>query len=218
MDLRKSHAAPTNLPMRPKNMPYYRGPRVQPVTKTGKSADALHIQSLITEIVMSTRNGNIALYNIPIHFGHVTPHCSSTAPPHALLNSEFASYAFYVMYFCWAAYSFSNGHFFSTIQSPSLPFHISMVCDPSDAGAPFLQNSHQTREFSVVAMTSFIILGHRVRLLSFTATLSILIAFSPARSHLPFGNCNWLSLCSCTSSGCFRLLLPSSSQITTSGE
>jgi hypothetical protein len=134
MDLRKSHAAPTNLPMHPKNMPYYCGPCVQPVTKTGKSADTLHIQSRITVIVMSTRNGNIALYNVPNCFGHVTPHRSLTAPPSTLLNLEFASYAFHAMYFCWAVYLFSNRHFSSTIQSQSLPFHISMVCDPSNAG------------------------------------------------------------------------------------
>jgi hypothetical protein len=38
------------------------------------------------------------------------------------------------MSFCWAIYSFSNGHFSSTIQSQNLPFHISLACDTFDAG------------------------------------------------------------------------------------
>jgi hypothetical protein len=134
MELRKSHAAPTDLPMHPVNMPYYRGPLVQPVTKTSKAADALHIQSLLTDIFILSCTGNTLLSNVLIRFGHAVPSsCRSTVPPCALLNLEFASYAFQAMYFCWAVYSFSNGHFSSTIQSQHLPFHISLVCDTSDA-------------------------------------------------------------------------------------
>ncbi len=134
-ELRKSHAAPTDLLMRSVNMPHYRGPRILPVTKTSKAADALHIQSLLTDIVILSCTGNMLLSNIPVHFGQaVPPSCRSTAPPHALLNSEFASYPFQAMYFCWAVYLFSNRHFSSTIQSQHLPFHISLACDTSDAG------------------------------------------------------------------------------------
>jgi hypothetical protein len=50
MKLRKCHPAPTDRPMREENMPYYCGPRVQPVTKTSDAADGLHIQSLLTDI------------------------------------------------------------------------------------------------------------------------------------------------------------------------
>ena len=50
--LRKSHSAPTDLPMHPENMPYYRGPRVQSVTTTEDAIDTNHIQSLLTAIVM----------------------------------------------------------------------------------------------------------------------------------------------------------------------
>jgi hypothetical protein len=92
MELRKSHAALTDLPMCPVNMPYYRGPRVQPVTKTHKVTDVLHIQSLLTDIVISSCTGNTLLLNVPIHFGHAVPlSCRSTVPPRALLNSEFTS-------------------------------------------------------------------------------------------------------------------------------
>ncbi len=118
LKLRKSHAALTDLPMRRENMPYYCGPRVQPVTKISKASNALHIQSLLTDIVVLSYSGSTFLLNIPVRFGHGAPSsCQSTPPPRSLLNSKFASYAFQAMYFNWAVYSFSNGHFSSTIQS-----------------------------------------------------------------------------------------------------
>jgi len=134
-DLRKSHPAPTDLPMRSENMPYYRGPRIKLVTTVDDTADAHHIQSLLTDIVMSTSTAGMALMNVPVRFGHNAPALKTTTTrPRALFNSEFASYAFHAMYFSWAVYSFSNGHFSSTIQSQHLPFHISMACDTSEAG------------------------------------------------------------------------------------
>jgi hypothetical protein len=152
MDLRKSHPAPTNLPMRPENMPYYRGPRVQPVTTERKvaEADAHHIQSLLTDIVMSTYIGSTALFIIPVCFGHAVPHTStSAAPTRALLNLEFTSYVFHAMYFCWAVYSFSNGYFPSTIQSQHLPNHISLACNTSNAGhSLFAEFAPDARIFS----------------------------------------------------------------------
>jgi hypothetical protein len=126
---------PQTCPLHPENMPYYRGPRIQLVTKTDKTDNTHHIQSLLTDIVMLTCNRNTALYNVPIHFGHAIPplRCSMV-PLRTLLNLEFAGYAFHAMYFCWAVYLFSNRHFSSTIQSQNLPFHISMACNPSNAG------------------------------------------------------------------------------------
>jgi hypothetical protein len=64
--LRKSNPAPADLPMHQENMPYYRGPRVRPVTKTSDSKDALHIQSLLTDIVMLNGTGHTHLSNIPV--------------------------------------------------------------------------------------------------------------------------------------------------------
>ena len=88
-DLRTSHPAPTDLPMRPEN---------QPVTSVESTADAHHIQDLLTDIVMSTSDAGPRLVNVPVRFGHA----SSGSPPtqtRALLNSEFASYAFHALYF-----------------------------------------------------------------------------------------------------------------------
>ena len=77
MDLRKSHATPTNLPMHPENMPYYCGPCIQPVTDAPETTDDLHIQSLNTDIVILPSTGNTALHNAPVCFGHMdSPSCS----------------------------------------------------------------------------------------------------------------------------------------------
>jgi hypothetical protein len=133
--LRKSLPAPTDLSTHPENMPYYRSPQVQLVTKTSKAANALHIQSLLTDIIVLSCTGQSFLSNIPVWFCHAAlPSCRSATQPHALLNLEFASYAFQAMSFCWAIYLFSNRHFSSTIQSQHLPFHISLACNTSKAG------------------------------------------------------------------------------------
>jgi hypothetical protein len=105
------------------------------VTKTSKAANALHIQSLLTDIIVSSCTGQAFLSNIPVWFGHVAlPSCRSATRLRTFLNSEFASYAFQAMSFCWAVYLFSNRHFSSMIQSQHLPFHISLVCDTCKAG------------------------------------------------------------------------------------
>jgi hypothetical protein len=131
----KSHPAPTDIPMHPENIPYYCGPQVQPVTKTSNAANALHIQSFLTDIIILSCTGQAFLSNVPVLFGHVSlPSCQTITQLCALLNLEFASYAFQAMSFCWAVYLFSNGHFSSMIQSQNLPFHISLACDPSEAG------------------------------------------------------------------------------------
>jgi len=72
-DLRKSHPPPTDLPMRPENMPYYRGPRIKPVTTVDDTADAHHIQSLLTDIVMSTSTAGMALMNVPVRLDIMRP-------------------------------------------------------------------------------------------------------------------------------------------------
>ncbi len=66
---RNLNPPPTDLPMRPENMPYYRRPRIQEPTGSAVSADTLHIQSLITDIVSSFGCGHTHLSNVPILFG-----------------------------------------------------------------------------------------------------------------------------------------------------
>jgi hypothetical protein len=141
MKARAAHPPPTELPMRPENMPYYREPRIiQPTPPTALSADALHIQLLLTDIVLSNGLGNTALLNVPVRFrtfdgdfpGHRTEAC-------ALLNSEFAHYARQCSQFDWAVYSFSNGHFCSSILHHNLPFRIAIAWDPYESGRALFQ-------------------------------------------------------------------------------
>jgi hypothetical protein len=136
-----AHPLPTELPMRPENMPYYRGPRiVQPTPPTAPSADALHIQSLLTDIVLSNGLGNTALLNVPVRFGTFDGNFPGhRTEAHALLNSEFACYARQCSQFDWAVYLFSNGNFCSSISSRNLPFQIAIACNPYESGRALFQ-------------------------------------------------------------------------------
>jgi hypothetical protein len=155
-------------------MPYYRSPQVQPVTKTSKAAKALHIQSLLTYIIVSSCTGQTFLSNIPVWFGHAAlPLCRSATGPCALLNLEFASYAFQAMSFCWAVYLFSNKHFSSMIQSQHLPFHISLAWDTSRPVVCSLQSLRPVPKCSVAATIFSNTSGRQGRPLLSTAISSI---------------------------------------------
>ncbi len=127
--------------MRPENMPYYRGPRiVQPTPPTAPSADALHIQLLLTDIFLSNGLGNTALSNVPVRFGTFDgdfPGHRTEARP--LLHSEFACYARQCSQFDWAVYSFSNGHFCSSILRRNLPFRITIAWNLYESGRALFQ-------------------------------------------------------------------------------
>ena len=129
--LKEQHQPPTQLPMLPENMPYYKGPRVHlPTTPT---AEALHLQTIFAAADAQTCLGHTHLSNIPIKFGTFASD-STPKPYHHLYNSELASYAFDTLQFSWAVYTFSNGHFPSTIAKSNLPFQIRLACDVTDSG------------------------------------------------------------------------------------
>ena len=89
-----SNPAPTDLPVRPENMPYYRGPHFQRTTSTeSDNADTLHIQSLLTDITTSTGWGRTHLSNAPLHFCETASEVHTATPSRTLLNSELALYA-----------------------------------------------------------------------------------------------------------------------------
>jgi len=107
--------------MRPENMPYYRGPRIQnPKDACDPTPDAIHIQTLLTHIVVRRNTGNAALSVIPVRFGTF---------PATRMSVQFD----------WAVYSFSSGHFCSTILNRNLPFAISLACDPYESGRALFQ-------------------------------------------------------------------------------
>ena len=141
MKTRVAHPPPTKLPMHPENMPYYHGPRVAQATPpTAPSVDALHIQSHLTDIILSNGVGNTALLNVPVRFGTFDGNLTGPQTEACnLLNSEFSCYACQCSQFNWAVYSFSNGHFCSSISSRNLPFQIAIVCDPYESGRALFQ-------------------------------------------------------------------------------
>jgi hypothetical protein len=129
--------APSSFPTKPKNMPYYRRPRIMPPTDTDDTSYAAHCQAIVSTIMIKNCHSLCHLSNDPIQFGN----CGKVTPPNAQLlhNDKFPCYAQQVLQFSWAVYSFQGGHFASTIQSWNLPFHISLVCDPYKTGCSLFQ-------------------------------------------------------------------------------
>ena len=54
--------------MRPENMHYYRDPRIQKPTPETESADALYIQSLLSDLIVLDGNEHTILSNCPVRF------------------------------------------------------------------------------------------------------------------------------------------------------
>ena len=50
--MRQSNPAPTDLPMRPENMPYYRSPGIQKPSPEVDTADTHYIQGLLSELIV----------------------------------------------------------------------------------------------------------------------------------------------------------------------
>ena len=130
---RTSHPAVSELPMLPANMPYYRGPRIQP-TADETAAEASHIQTLMTAIATPVPNSPTILSITPIKFLTSKRRAVHAPDARVMYNSEFASYALQVSEFSWAVYNFSNGHFLSSIQSLTLSFGIRIGCDTTPRG------------------------------------------------------------------------------------
>ncbi len=64
--LRWSLPAPTDLPMHPENMPYYQEPCIQKPTPATDAANALHTQTLLTDLIVSDGRGHMHLLNVPV--------------------------------------------------------------------------------------------------------------------------------------------------------
>ena len=66
--LRSSKPAPMDLPMRPENIPYYRGPRIQKPSPEYESAQTLYIQVLLSDLLVLDGRGHTILSNLPVIF------------------------------------------------------------------------------------------------------------------------------------------------------
>jgi hypothetical protein len=157
--LRETFPAPTDLPTLPENMPYYRGPRVvSPPSADEQTTDVNHCQSLFTQVLTHESNGLCHLSVNPIKFGEfdtVTP-----SEGHASTNHEFSCYAQQVLRFSWAVYSFSGGHFASTIRLA--PFHSvsNLLAISTTLVAPYSKNSLSAHKSSSTARICSITSAH----------------------------------------------------------
>ncbi len=142
--LRTENPPPTSFPMKPENMPYYRGPRVIQQNDANNSSDADHCQAIVTAALVDNHHGLCHLSNIPVRFGELDRVASTSS--RSLHNDEFPCYAMQVLQFSWALYSFQGGHFASTIQSRNLPFHVKLSCNPFESGCSLFQEFTTCRQ------------------------------------------------------------------------
>ena len=87
--------------MLPKNIPYYKGPRVK-IPPDKADVEASHIQTLLTEMVTNSLGWSTPLSIMPIQFGTF----ADAEPLRSMYNSEYASYALQASQFSWAVYNF----------------------------------------------------------------------------------------------------------------
>ena len=141
--LREQFPAPTSLPMKPKNMPYYRGPRVTTTADspnsvipssapTADTAHQSHCQFVVDEMIHHSCHGLSHLSNVPVRFGtfdRVTPTTS-----HVSLSHEIPTNVHWILQFNWAVYSFGGSHFILTVLSCNLSFQITLACDQYECG------------------------------------------------------------------------------------
>ncbi len=135
--LRSTNPAPSNLPMLPEYMPYYRGPRTMPIQLPPDPSDDAHCQTIISTLLVDNCHGLCHLSNNPIHFGKFEKAIPSLA--HYANNNKIPCYAQQILQFSWAVDSFHGGHFALTIQSHNLPFHVKLACDPYESGRSLFQ-------------------------------------------------------------------------------
>ncbi len=142
--LRNNNPPPSSFPMKPENMPYYRGPRVFTPSNSDTSSDANHCQTIVSTVLINNCHGLCHLSNIPVKFGNFGRVTLSTSQ--SLHNNEFPCYALQVLQFSWADYSFQGGHFASTIQTRNLPFHVTLACNPFKLGRSLFQEFTSCRQ------------------------------------------------------------------------
>jgi hypothetical protein len=128
---------PTLFPMKPENMPYYRGPRVIAARNNDNCPDTNQCQAIVLTVMVDNCHGLCHLSNIPVRYGNLGRVTLSTSG--SLNNGEFACYALQVLQFSWVVYSFQGGHLALTIQSCKLPFHVKLACIPFESGHSLFQ-------------------------------------------------------------------------------
>ncbi len=103
-----THPPPTDLPMQPKNMPFYWGPCIRHPANSGETTVNDAANSLLMMIVTQEQNSPPCLANYPIQFGKFPSLKDTSISP--MYNSEFSALALCVAHFNWAVYLFNLGH------------------------------------------------------------------------------------------------------------
>ncbi len=61
---------PTSFPMKPKNMSYYRRPRVIPASQHDQAPEDAHCQSVVSTVFVDNSHGLCHVSNVPVHQPH----------------------------------------------------------------------------------------------------------------------------------------------------
>ncbi len=205
MELRKSHATLTDLPMCPVNMPYYSGPLLslwsRPPRTLTRCTFKAYLLIFLYQAALGIRSSQTYSFVLATRsLLHVDPrrhHALSWI--RNLLATHFRQCTFVGPYI----------RFLSDLFLPRSNLRICLsisawrVTLPMPDVHSLLQSLHQTPRFPVVATTSYTTSRHQERLLSFMAVLSILIASSPAKLQQHSGNYNLLLLRSYAWSDCY---------------
>jgi hypothetical protein len=127
--LRSQLLSPTELPMQPRNMPYYyRGPHIKhPVEPCPE--DIEHQQSLAISVLNCSHIGSVVSI-CPVQFGNFENPILVVPDESHNYNDEFPAFALSVTRDHWAIYSFNSGHFASSIATRNLLFNVVLACDP----------------------------------------------------------------------------------------
>ena len=156
-----SNPAPADLPMHPKNMPYYQGPCFYKPKPEGTAADTALVQGLLMDIATSTGWGQTHLSNVTIHFGELESAVLAGTPSQTLLNLELAHYAHQAMHFDWPYIPFwmviSHSQLILTVCPSQFVLH---VISPS-LDICYSMSLRLTPRCSAQAMTSSIIFVHQ---------------------------------------------------------
>ena len=124
--------SPTDMPMNPENMLYYRGPRLP--RPSGADPSPLSVAD-DTAIMHGTGLQHLATW--PVTFGMQAPSPSSDSC--CLYNSDLTSAAGMFARYDWAVYGFNSGHFLLSIRDLGLPFNVVLACDPFANGRALFQ-------------------------------------------------------------------------------
>jgi hypothetical protein len=135
--LRQKNPSPSELPMEPENMPYFRGPRVNTPSHYAAALDPQADASKkypsalqILDAAQSLKCGLQHLSNWPVSFGLFTSAARATATgTKSLYNSDITAAASMRARFDWEIYGFNSGHFVSVMER-GIQINVVLSSDP----------------------------------------------------------------------------------------